>query len=215
GVGGVGVVHGFDTVEAESRHFAVACDRTRRAELRVTALEAMLGLAIEATVLVVGLLVLAAGGYAIARGALSFGGLVAFLGSIGALYEPVRGLAKAMGRLQRGAAGARRVADLFDARSRVVEAPEARAREAGTGEVEFRDVSFGYDRSGAALGKISLKVSPGEMVAIVGPSGAGKSTLMRLLLRLHDPDAGAVLIDGQDIRQVTLASLRRAVTVVF
>ena len=146
---------------------------------------------------------------------MSLGDLAAFLGAISRLYEPVRSLAKATGRLQRGTVGARRVADVLNVSSIVKEAPGAPPLVVSRGGIEFREVSFGYGRSNDALHGLSLSIAPGETVAIVGPSGSGKSTLIQLLLRLHDPDAGTILIDGVDIRDVSLASLRQAVAVVF
>jgi ABC-type multidrug transport system fused ATPase/permease subunit len=124
-------------------------------------------------------------------------------------------LAKASGRFQRAAAGAQRVADLLDTPSLVTEAPGAKPLPRPRGSLDFCAVRFGYTHGQEVLHGISLKIEPDELVAVVGPSGSGKSTLVRLALRLHDPCSGAVRIDGHDLRDVTLDSLRRAVAVVF
>jgi ATP-binding cassette, subfamily B, bacterial len=215
-LGALPIIQAFDVAGYEHRRFVAGCDAARTAELRTISLEARLSLFIESIVMLSGLLVLAGGAYEVAQGRSSLGDLAAFLGSIGALYEPVRGLAKATGRFQRGATGARRVAHILDTKSLVVESPTAKSVTGLSGAIEFRNVTFGYP--GTAIGAVdnlSLRIEPGEMVALVGPSGSGKSTLIRLLLRLFDPAAGSILIDGIDIRSMTLASLRRACAVVF
>jgi subfamily B ATP-binding cassette protein MsbA len=149
--------------------------------------------------------------------ALTLGTLAAFLGSIGSLYGPIRGLARGTARFQRAAAGAQRVAALLDTPSLVEERAGARPlRRPARGRIEYRGVSFAYPPRGPeVLHGVDLSVEAGETVALVGPSGGGKSSLVQLLLRLYAPTAGAVLVDGQDLRDVTLASLREAVAVVF
>jgi ABC-type multidrug transport system fused ATPase/permease subunit len=209
------IIHAFGATEAEAQRFAAACAAMRKAELRTVAIEARLNLTIEAAVMLGGFLIAAAGAYELWRDELSLGDLVAFLGAISRLHEPVRSLSKATGRLQRGVAGARRVAELLDTPSVVTEAKGAPRLVVHRGAIEFHDVVFGYGRGNDALLGLSLSIAPGEAVAIVGPSGSGKSTLIQLLLRLHDPDTGSILIDGTNIRDVSLASLRQAVAVVF
>jgi ABC-type multidrug transport system fused ATPase/permease subunit len=140
---------------------------------------------------------------------------MAFLGAVGSLYGPARGLAKIPSRFQRAAAGAQRVADLLDTHSLVKERHGAKPLAKVAGALEFRNLRFGYTPGADVLRGISLKIAPGETVAVVGPSGSGKSTLVRLALRLYDPSAGAVLIDGTDLKDITLESLRRTVGVVF
>jgi ABC-type multidrug transport system fused ATPase/permease subunit len=209
------IIHAFSTAEAEVQRFTAACAAVRKSEVRTVAIEARLNLAIEVAALLGGFLIAAVGSYEIWLDKLSLGDVAAFLGAVSRLHEPVRSLAKATGRLQRGTVGARRVAELLDIRSVVTEAPGAPPLVVPQGGVEFRDVSFGYGRGNDALLGMSLSIAPGETVAIVGPSGSGKSTLIQLLLRLHDPDTGTILIDGVDIRDVSLVSLRQAVAVVF
>jgi ABC-type multidrug transport system fused ATPase/permease subunit len=214
-LGAASLIQAFGTQAEETARFAGSCDAARRSELRTVAIQAWLALLIEATAALGGLVVLGVGAYEIHHGGITLGTLVAFLGSVGSLYDPARGLAKSWARFQRAAAGGHRIAELFDARSLVQDRPSAQPLTNVRGSIEFRDVRFGYPRGREVLQNVSLRIEPGEMVAIVGPSGSGKSTLVRLLLRLYDPTSGAILMDGTDNRDLTLESVRRAIAVVF
>ena len=160
-------------------------------------------------------MVLAVGAYEMYSGSLTIGTLIAFLGSVGSLYSPISSLARSPGRFQRAAAGAQRVVELLDTPSLVVERPDARPLTHVRGVLEFSEVRFAYPGGPEVLHGISLHIDPGETVAVVGPNGSGKTTLVQLALRLYDPSGGMVSIDGVDLRDVTLESLRRAVAVVF
>jgi ATP-binding cassette, subfamily B, bacterial len=214
-LGAVPVMHAFGTHAFETEAFALRCARARRAELRTVSVQAWMKLLIEIVSSLAGLIVLGVGAYEMKYGSLTLGTLIAFLGSVGSLYGPVRGLARAAGRFQRAAASAQRVADLLDVPSLVTERPWARPLTRIQGAVEFRDVAFAYPRGPEVLAGISLRIEPGETVAVVGPSGTGKSTLVQLALRLRDPLAGAVFLDGMDLRDITFESLRRAFAPVF
>jgi ABC-type multidrug transport system fused ATPase/permease subunit len=202
--------------EAQERaRFAAACDRTRQAELKAVSIQALLSFLIEAAAAIGTLVLVVAGAIEMHRGTLTMGTLAAFIGFIGSLYSPIRGLARTTARFQRAAAGAQRVTLLLDTPSRVRNRPNARPLRQVRGRVEYRDVTFAYPRGPDVLHGIDLRVEEGEAVALVGPSGGGKSSLIQLLARLYDPCSGAVLIDGHDLRDVTLESLRRAIAVVF
>ncbi len=120
-----------------------------------------------------------------------------------------------MGRFHRAAAGAQRLVDLFDTPSLVTERAEARPLPPPRGALAFRDVRFAYPRGEEVVRGVSLEVEPGETVALVGPSGSGKSTLAQLALRLYDPSSGAVLLDGHDLRDLSIQSVRQTVGIVF
>jgi ABC-type multidrug transport system fused ATPase/permease subunit len=139
-----------------------------------------------------------------------------FIGAVGSLYVPVRSLAKTAGRFQHAAAGAQRIADLLDTPGRVVERPGARRLDYLRGRIDFQGVAFAYPDNGKeVLRGVTLTVEPGQTLAVVGSSGSGKTSLMRLLLRQFDCDRGAILIDGHDIRDLKLSTLRSAIAPVF
>ncbi len=211
----VPVVHAFDAEKRETRSFRHRTGKVRRLEVVSNILQARQSGLVEAAVAVGGLGVLWFGTMLIGSGAMTVGALVAFIGTVSSLYSPIRSLAKSAGRFQSAAAGAQRVANLMDQASLVRERPGARPLGMVRGSVEFRDVQFSYPNGQKVLHGISLAIASGETVALVGPSGSGKSSLARLLLRQYDASAGAVLIDGINVRDIKFWSLRRAIAPVF
>ena len=158
-------------------------------------------------------LVLALASTDLADGKLAPAQLVSFLLYAALLTRPVAGLADVYGQTQMARGASARLREAME------EPPEPAAHvgiplEAVKGDIEFRGVNFGYGGRPAALEKVDLHIAAGETVAIIGPNGAGKSTLAHLLMRLHEPSAGKILIDGIDIATVSLASLRRQIGVV-
>ena len=160
-----------------------------------------------------GLLIIALGVWALSSGDLTLGGLLAFITYLSQLYSPIRALGRMSNDLFAAAAGAERVLELLDEEPSVRDAPHARPLPAPVaGRIDLDGVSYTHPTGERpALHDVSLTVRPGEILALVGPSGAGKSTLARLLLRFADPQAGAVRVDGHDLRDVTLHSLRENV----
>ena len=159
-------------------------------------------------------LVFIAGGWMVIEGRLTLGTLIAFAAYLGRVAGPVQTLLGLYVAAQRALVSLRRVVELTAERPAVAAPAVPRALPAdGRGEVRFEGVRFGY-REDAVLRGIDLVVRPGEKLGIVGLSGAGKSTLIDLLLRHHDPQAGRILLDGVDLRELELAALRRAVAVV-
>jgi len=158
------------------------------------------------------LLVVVLGTRAIADGDLTLGGMLVFIAYLTRLYGPVRDLSSLSNTVFKALAGAERVIELLDERPRVTDGPHRVGDVRGA--IEFDDVWFRYDTEPALRG-VSFKVAPGERVALVGASGAGKSTIARLLLRFGDPELGAVRLDGHDLRDLQLASLRRSVALLL
>jgi len=139
------------------------------------------------------------------------GELIAFTGYISYLYDPSVRLVDFNIQAQWAGAAIDRVFETLDTRPEITDAPDAIPLRNIQGAVEFRNVTFGYDPGNPVLHDINLKVEPGEVIAIVGPSGAGKTTLVNLIARFYDVTEGAVLIDGVDIRQIRLESIRRQI----
>ena len=144
----------------------------------------------------------------ISQGAMSLGDLLAFIAALGVASPEIRALGTLNSVAQEGGAAADRVFEIVEAKRVMADRPGAKRFERVSGKVEFNDVVFSYPDGTRALHGLSFQAEPGETVAIVGPSGAGKSTIFNLLLRLYDPEGGAVRVDGEDVRTVTGDSLR-------
>jgi subfamily B ATP-binding cassette protein MsbA len=148
------------------------------------------------------------------RGDLSLGHFMGFMTAALLIYSPLKSVATLQTQLQEGVAAACRVFGVVDRKINLVELPDAKPLVLKQGEIAFKAVSFAYDPQNVVLKGVSLTVPPGKTVALVGPSGSGKSTMVNLALRFFDPDKGEVLIDGQDIKHVTVESLREAIALV-
>ena len=158
--------------------------------------------------------VLAIGGWRIAQGAGSVGDFTGFITALLMAAQPLRALGKLNVTVQEGLAALQRAYALLDEQPRIRDRPHARPLALSAGVVRFEQVSFAYDDAAPALHDVSFALPPGRTTALVGPSGAGKTTVMNLVPRFFEPSAGRVLIDDQDLRDVTLASLRDAIALV-
>ncbi len=159
-------------------------------------------------------LVLVVGGRQVVDGQLSTGDLLVVMTYISALYSPVRGLSRLSGVLAKSTASAGRVDEVLRCRELVTDRPGARAAPLMTQQVRFAGVRFGYSPGRPVLDEFDLTLTAGETVCLLGPSGIGKSTVLHLLLRLYDVEAGAILLDGVDLRDIGQASLRRRIAFV-
>ncbi len=159
-------------------------------------------------------LTVAAGGFFIMRGEMDFVDLVAFTLYISTFLTPVRKLAAFVEQFLNGMAGFKRFVELMRVEPAVKDAPDAREMEAAKGDILVDDVSFHYDGGPAVLDHVSIHIPQGETVAVVGPSGGGKSTLCQLIPRFYDVTGGRILVDGQDVREVTQRSLRQNIGIV-
>ena len=154
------------------------------------------------------------GGHDVIAGRLTLGTFVAFMAYQMRLLPPIQALMGLYAGLAAAGVSLRRVRQVMDAPPEVVETASPIGLGPVRGDVEFDDVTFSFDRGGPVLDHASFRVAPGEVLAVVGPSGSGKSTIADLLLRLFDPDQGAVRLDGHDLRSLRLADLRRHVALV-
>ena len=154
------------------------------------------------------------GGWEIIRGNLSAGEMTAFVLYLNQLTFPIRSAAQIINSFSRAISSGRRIFDVLDASSPVEEKPDARTMGRAVGQVRFEDASFAYDSRSPALKKVDIEARPGQITAILGAPGSGKSTIVNLLPRFYDVTGGRVTIDGEDIREATLESLRRNVGIV-
>ena len=159
-------------------------------------------------------IMLLVGGHMVLRGTLTIGELTAFVLYINAFFQPVQQLVQLYTQYQQAKAAIGKIRALLQTAPSVRQSPGAVVLPPVAGEIEFDDVTFGYLASRPVLSHLSLRIAPGETVACVGPTGAGKSTLAKLVTRFYDPDSGHIRIDGHDLRDVTLASLRTQIGVV-
>lgn len=202
---------------SEGRHEADFRDRNgarMNAGLRLVRLQSALSPLVDVIVVLGTVLVLWFGVRRVLDGTMTLGLLLVFLAYLKALYDPMKELAKLTTVISRGQVSAERLLEILSTAPEIIDRPGARPAPALTGAVELRGVSFGYAGS-EVLHSINLRVEPGRMVAIAGPTGAGKSTLVSLIPRLYDVTQGAVLLDGTDIRDLQLATIRTQISMVL
>ena len=161
------------------------------------------------------ILIVAFGGYLAWKEGLKVEDVVAFLLYLGLFYAPITGLANLLENMQQSLAGAERVMNVLDAPCEIQDKPDAKALDDVKGEIEFEHVSFSYETGGEILDDISFKCEPGMMLALVGPTGVGKTTMTKLISRFYEPTKGRILIDGHDINDVTIESLRQNISPVL
>ncbi len=214
-VTGVRVVKGFGQEDRELGRLEGAARKLFALRLRAVRFTARYNPALQAVPAIGQVGVLLFGGWLAANGKITLGTFLAFSTYVGQLVGPVRMLAALLTVGQQARASVERVFEVIDSTPKVVDAPGAVDLAPGAGRVEFEDVSFGYAASHPVLQGLDLTVEPGETLALVGGAGSGKSTISLLLPRFYDVQAGAVRVDGTDVRDTTMASLRSRIGVVF
>ena len=211
---GIRVIAAFDRREVSIAEHRRAVLGHRDANVRASQANSLYAPGSEAIGLSTQAVLLAAGGAMTAAGRITVGELAAYLLFLTAFFAPVQALVQLYNSYQQGGAAIAKLRELFHTVPAVLQRPDAVALPPMDGEIVFESVGFGYEPDRPVLRDVSLRVAAGETVALVGPTGAGKTTLARLVARHHDPDRGAVLVDGRDLRLVTLHSLRSQIGVV-
>jgi ATP-binding cassette subfamily B protein len=214
-VNGVRVVKAFGQERRELQRVAAASATLYGAQMRAVRLQSRYQPLLEAVPAIGQVAVLALGGWLALHHEITLGTFLAFSTYITQLMAPARQLAGVLTIGQQARAGIERIFQLLDMTPAISDPPEAVQLPELRGEITFSDVHFGYGDGQEVLRGFDLTIEAGQRVALVGPSGSGKSTVAMLVSRFYDPDSGAVLVDGHDVRNVALHSLRSQVGVVF
>ncbi len=213
-IGAVKLVQAYGGEQRAVEDFRRGSERSLALSLRLYSAESFFGLVVE-SVLALGTAGLVwLGASHVLSGALTIGGLTVFLSYVRDMYQPIQSISHNLAELAASRAGLARVFQVLDQQPDIRDAPGARPLPPVKGEIVLEGVGFGYDER-VVLQGLSLRVRPGERIALVGRTGAGKSTLAGLMLRFFDPREGRVTIDGHDLREVTLRSLRQQVTLML
>lgn len=213
-ISGIRVVKSFTNEEYEEYKFDDGNDNFKRLRTISVRYIGIFGSGVNLFSNISTLVTLVAGGYFTVKGEISYGDLVAYLIYINQFLQPVKRLANFIEQYQRGMAGFKRFTEVMEVEPDIIDSENAEEIKNVKGEVEFIDVAFSYDEKNSVLSGINLKVTPGETVAIVGPSGAGKTTLCSLIPRFYEIDNGSIRVDGHDIREITIKSLRQNIGIV-
>ncbi|MFD1693998.1 ABC transporter ATP-binding protein [Roseibium aestuarii] len=213
-VGGIRLVQAFANEEHERRLFARDNASYRRTKLEAYRIMAASSSLNYMSMRLIQLIIMLAGSYLVLQDSLTYGGFVGFLLLVTVFFRPIEKINAVIETYPKGIAGFRRYCDLLDTAPDIADRPEARAVTRLRGDIRFDQVSFAYAADHKVLDAIDLEIRAGETVAFVGPSGAGKTTLCSLLPRFYDVTSGRITIDGQDLRDMTLASLRRQIGIV-
>jgi ATP-binding cassette, subfamily B, multidrug efflux pump len=206
---GMRVIQAFAQEGASRERFEEVNRANRDAHIRAMSLSFVFLPTIEYLGMLATAVVLWFGGRAVVGGSVTLGVMVAFLAYVSRFFQPVRELSQLYTTVQSAMAGGERVLALLDTPLEIVDKPGAGEMPPIQGRVELRSVTFSYLQGEPVLHDVSLTIEPGQTVALVGPTGAGKTSIANLVARLYDVTAGAVLVDGVDVRDVTQVSLRR------
>jgi ATP-binding cassette, subfamily B, bacterial MsbA len=207
------IVKAFAREHFEAQRFAGANEHFRQVQMRLRIIRGLSPPVMEFLGALGMAVIISYGGYRVIQGTTTPGTFFSFLAALLMLYAPIRGLGQAQNSLQEGLAAAQRVFALLDLEPSVMDRPQARVLAPLSRDIVYHRVSFSYGDE-PVLRDIDFTVNKGEILALVGPSGAGKTTLLSLLPRFYEVTSGAILLDGVDIREVSLASLRAQIGVV-
>lgn len=213
-ISGIRVIKSFAREDYETNRFKQENFFNFRAQMKTSQLLATLTPVIEFLSAIGVTVIIWYGGMEVINGSLTSGALIAFLIYVVNLSNPVKRLSKVYGNIQKSLAAAERVFEILDTEPDIKDMPGAVDLPVVEGRVTLQQVSFAYSPGQYALREVSLGVKPGQTVAIVGPSGAGKTTIANLLPRFYEVTEGSILVDGKDIRMVTMQSLRQQIGIV-
>lgn len=213
-ISAVRVVKSYVREEYETERFVKENDFNFRAQMKAIKLSAIMSPTVEFLASIGVAVLVWYGGLQVITGVSTTGDLVAFIMYASYVSNPLKRISNALASIQRAVAAAERVFEVLDTQPTVQDAPNAGILPHINGAIELENVCFEYDKNEPVLRDVSLKINPGEVVALVGPSGAGKTTIANMVPRFYDVTAGAVRIDGVDVREVTMNSVREQIGLV-
>ncbi len=214
-IGAIKVVKALSLEPVFSRAFAKQNAKSLMDGAKAKRIEAALERTVDALIAISSALVVWAGSRMVMEGALTLGGLVVFLTYLRNAFKPVKDFAKYTGRLSKAAAAGERVVEILDSVPEMRDRPDAIIAPPLAGDIRFDRVRFGYSPEQDVLRGVDIHIRAGERLALVGESGAGKSTIASLMLRLYEPTEGTLSVDGRDVRDYTIDSLRSQISVVL
>jgi ATP-binding cassette subfamily B protein len=214
-ISSVKVVQAFTKEEAEYRRFMIASRASLGATLKLYNWQTFYSAVVNVVIAAGTAIVLYAGGRAVIDGTLTVGQLIVFISYLAQLYQPVNQITQSWGLIAGARIGAGRVFEILDTEADLKDGPREFPSEGARGDVAWHGISFRYRPETPVLHAVDLEIKAGMKVALVGPTGAGKSTLLGMLPRFFDPSTGTVTIDGVDVREFTLKSLRRQIAMVL
>jgi ATP-binding cassette subfamily B protein len=213
-VGGIRVVQAFANEDHERRLFAADNQGYRKTKLEAYKIMAASTSLSYLSMRLIQMVVMVAGSYLVLKGELSAGGFVGFLLLVGVFFRPIEKINSVIETYPKGIAGFKRYMTFLDTRPDIADRPRAKDIGKLKGDIQYQNVEFGYAAERSILKGLDLTIRAGETIAFVGPSGAGKTTICSLLPRFYEVDGGAITIDGIDIRDMTLRSLRSQIGIV-
>lgn len=213
---GIVTVRSFSMEEIEKQRFLTSVGEANHIVVKGVVTDTAFTAATNVVIMLARIAAVAFGGWLVIKGQITVGTLIAFLGYIGGLFGPVQGLSGVYQTVQKATVSLDEIFQILDVQEHLGDSVHAVELKRVRGDVSFENVKFSYEQaSRPILNGVTLRVNPGETVALVGPSGAGKTTLIALLMRFYDPQEGRIILDGHDIRDLKQKSLRRNIGVVL
>lgn len=209
------VVKAFGMEEREQRRYEDQAWATLKAGMRLGLFETLFSSATGFVTKIDSSLILLIGGLHVLSGQLTVGELLVILAYVGQIHDPLNGIGETLTDMQMSLVSAERALEVLGVDPEITDRPDAQTLKRVSGAVDFKNVDFGYNGSNRVLHNISFSVQPGEVVAIVGPTGAGKTTMASLIARFYDPQSGQVRLDGHDLRDLTVKTLRDNIALVI
>ena len=212
---GIREIQAFNQQAPEKEKIRKKAQKHAESILHALKLSAVFHPAVEFCAAVGMVIVISVGGTLAANGEMSIADVVGFTAYLAMFYAPIEVLARVAEEFQQAVTGSERIFEVLDTEPDIVDKPGAKKLKECHGDIAFEDVSFAYDADTPILDHVSFEVKAGQMLAIVGPTGVGKSTSINLLARFYDPDSGKITVDGKDISDLTISSLRDHMSIVL